>query len=140
MAFIVGKKQSLSTYKNYKSKSRHVVRKWPNRKITGTTKTEIEVLHTELLNKGLKPKTANDVFPVVRGVLNTAFDDGIIKNNPLERIRSINRDQTDEFADPFTLKELQRIQSVKTMRQQDINMVMLAFWCGLSLSELTTLP
>lgn len=128
-----------STYNNYKSKSKHVVEKWPNKKIADATKTEIQLFQTELMEKGLKPKTANDVFTVVRGVWEAAYGDGIIRNNPLKRIRNIGRDHTDEFAKPFTLHELERIQSVKTVRQQDINMIMFACWCGLSVSELIAL-
>jgi len=132
-------KQAPTTYKNYKSKSKHVRTKWPNRKIADVTKTEIELFQTELLQKGLAPKTVNDIFTVVRGIWVDAFHDGVIRTNPLERIPNVERDRDPEFADPFTLQELDRIQSVKTIRQQDINMVMFACWCGLSISELIAL-
>lgn len=132
-------KQAPTTYKNYKSKSKHVRTKWPNRKIADVTKTEIELFQTELLQKGLAPKTVNDIFTVVRGIWVDAFHDGVIRTNPLERIPNVQRDENSDFADPFTLREQERIQSVKTMRQQDINMVMFACWCGLSLSELIAL-
>jgi len=132
-------KRAVSTYRNYKSKARHVTAKWPRRRIADVAKSEIELFQTELLRQGLSPKTANDIFTVVRGVWASAFSDGVIRANPLDRIPNVERDQSDDYADPFDLKELERIQSVKTMRQQDINMVMFACWCGLSLSELLAL-
>ncbi|WP_417519078.1 Arm DNA-binding domain-containing protein [Marinobacter sp.] len=132
-------RKSPSTYRNYKSKSKHVKTKWPRRKIADITKTEIEIFQTELLQKGLAPKTVNDVFTVVRGIWTDSFHDGILQTNPLERIPNVERDEYFDFADPFTLQELERIQSVKTMRQQDINLVMFACWCGLSSSELIAL-
>lgn len=132
-------KKAPSTYTNYESKAKHVKAKWPNRKLADITQSEIELFQSELLQKGLAPKTVNDIFTVVRGVWESAFHDGIIRTNPLERIPNVDRDEDPDFADPFTLQELERIQSVKTMRQQDINMVMFACWCGLSLSELIAL-
>lgn len=133
-------KRAGSTYRNYKSKSLHVKAKWPRRRIADVTKSELELFQTEMLQKGLKPKTVNDIFTVVRGVWAAAFSDGVIRANPLDRIPNVERDQSDDdYADPFTLQELERIQSVRTMRQQDINMVMFASWCGLSLSELLAL-
>lgn len=132
-------KRAVSTFRNYKAKAKHVTRKWPRRRINDIPKSEIELFQTELLQAGLSPKTVNDIFTVVRGVWSSAFSDGVIRANPLDRIPNVERDQTEDFADPFTLQELERIQNVKTIRQQDINMVMFACWCGLSLSELLAL-
>ena len=136
---IQGSKRAASTFRNYQSKSKHVIKKWPRRRVVDITKSEIEMLQTELLLSGLSPKTVNDIFTVARGVWAAAFSDGVIRANPLDRISSVERDQSEDYADPFTLQELERIQAVKTMRQQDVNMVMFACWCGLSLSELLAL-
>ncbi|MBY6032146.1 site-specific integrase [Marinobacter daepoensis] len=133
------KKKAASTFRGYKSKAQHVLTKWPHRRIADVPKSEIELFQAELLNQGLSPKTVNDTFTVVRGVWCSAFEDGIIRTNPLDRIPNVERDETNDYADPFTLQELERIQSVKTMRQQDINMIMFASWCGLSVSELIAL-
>lgn len=132
-------KRAASTYRNYRSKAKHVATKWPRRRINDIPKSEIELFQTELLQASLSPKTVNDIFTIVRGVWAAAFSDGVIRANPLDRIPNVERDQTDDFADPFTRSELERIQAVKTMRQQDVNMVMFACWCGLSLSELLAL-
>lgn len=133
------KRKAASTYRGYKSKAEHVLAKWPHRRIADIPKSEIELFQAELLGRGLSPKTVNDTFTVVRGVWETAFQDSIIRTNPLERIANVERDEIHDYADPFTLKELDRIQAVKTIRQQDINMVMFACWCGLSVSELIAL-
>lgn len=133
------KRKATSTYRGYKSKAKNVKSHWPHRRIFNITKSEIELFQAELLGRGLSPKTVNDVFTVVRGVWSAAFDDGVIRANPLDRVQNVERDETDDYADPFTMKELERIQAVKTMRQQDINMVMFASWCGLSVSELIAL-
>ncbi|WP_417536611.1 Arm DNA-binding domain-containing protein [Methylophaga sp.] len=133
------RKRATSTYKNYKSKAKHVKRKWAKRRIADITKSEIELFQMELLETGLKAKTVNDIFTVVRQCWESAFHDGIVRINPLERIPNIQHDGDYEFADPFTLNEMKRIMSVKTMRQQDINMIMFACWCGLSVSELIAL-
>jgi integrase len=133
------KRKATSTYRGYKSKAQSVLDKWPHRRIADIPKSEIELFQAELLGRGLSPKTVNDTFTVIRGVWATAFEDGIIRTNPLDRIANAERDEIKDYADPFTLKELERIQGVKTMRQQDINMIMFACWCGLSVSELIAL-
>jgi len=128
-----------STIRNYKVKAGHVTRKWDHRRIADITQSEIELFQVELLRSGLVPKTVNDIFTTVRGVWAHAFSDGVIRTNPLDRIKNLESDEDDNHADPFTLKELMRIQSVKSIRQQDINLVMFACWCGLSVSEFLAL-
>lgn len=129
-----------STFKNYDSKSKKLPEKWPRNRIRDVKKSEIEMFQSELLEKGLSPKTVNETFIVVRGVWTSAFMDGIIQHNPLDRIKNLKTDEEyKDYADPFTNDELKRIESVKTMRQQDINVIMFACWCGLSLSELIAL-
>jgi integrase len=127
------------TFRNYKVKANHVKAKWAHRRIADVTQSEIELFQAELLRSGLAPKTVNDIFTTVRGVWAHAFSDGVIRTNPLDRIKNLESDENDNHADPFTLKELERIQSVKSIRQQDINLVMFACWCGLSVSELLAL-
>lgn len=128
-----------STFKNYKVKAQHVTKKWGNRKLSDITKSQMEIFQSELLKGGLSPKTVNDIFTIVRGVWSEAFHDGIIKNNPLDRVKNIERDNLEETADPFTREELARLESVNTVRQGDINMIMFWCWSGLSLSEIIAL-
>lgn len=132
-------KKAASTARNYRHKSNHVTRKWPVERIADLTKSDLELFQGELLVAGLAPKTVNDIFTVVRGVWSDAFHDGVIRHDPLKRVRNIERDEGDDAADPFERSEIQRIAAVRTSRQQDINMIMFACWSGLALSELIAL-
>lgn len=131
--------KAASTYRIYRSKSKHVTRKWGVRRIKDITKTEMELWQAELQHNGLGPKSVNDIFTVVRGVWSAAFDDGVIQTNFMERVTNVEIDDNHDFANPFEKQELERIAAVKTTRQQDINMVMFACWCGMSVSELIAL-
>lgn len=128
-----------STSRNYRYKSDHVLARWPTRRIVSITKTDIELFQAHLLNEGLSAKSVNDIFTVVRGVWSDAFHDGVIKTNPLERIKNIERDDEHDHADPFTREELALIEAVSTTRRQDVNMIMFDCWAGLSVSELIAL-
>lgn len=129
-------KKAHSTFINYKSKSEHVKRKFAGRTIASIPRSELELFQAELLTGGLKPKTVNDVFTIVRGVWGDAFSDEIIKFNPLERIENIQTDNDSEFADPFTRCEIDRIAAADPERTPDSRMIVFNCWAGLSLSEL----
>lgn len=133
---VVEVKKAHSTFINYKSKSEHVKRKFGDRTIASIPKSELELFQAELLTGGLKPKTVNDVFTIVRGVWGDAFNDEIIKFNPLERIENIQSDNDIEFADPFTRSEIDRIAVTDPDRLADSRMIVFNCWAGLSLSEL----
>lgn len=60
-------KKAHSTFINYKSKSEHVRKKFTGRTIASIPKSELELFQAELLTNGLKPKTVNDVFTIIRG-------------------------------------------------------------------------
>ena len=132
-------RKATSTVRNYRHKANHVTRKWPVQRIRDLSKSDIELFQAELLGSGLSPKTVNDIFTVVRGVWSDAFHDGAIPADPLQRVRNVQRDHSDDTAAPFSREELERIAAVKTRRQQDINMIMFACWTGLSLSEVIAL-
>ena len=129
-------KKAHSTFINYKSKSEHVKRKFTGRTIASIPKSELELFQAELLTDGLKPKTVNDVFTIIRGVWGDAFSDEVIKFNPLERIENIQSDTGSEFADPFTRSEIERIAAADPERMADSRMIVFNCWAGLSLSEL----
>lgn len=128
-----------ATFDGYRHKAAHVVARWPRDRIGDVSVADLRLFQGELLEKGLSPKTVNDVFTVVRGVWADAFHDGVIKSNPLERVKNIKRDAGDDTADPFTRDELERIAGVPTRRQEDINLIMFNCWCGLSVSEVIAL-
>lgn len=132
-------KQAKSTFQNYKYKANHVTAKWGKARIADLSRSHIELFQSELLKKGLSPKTVNDVFTIIRGVWSYAHDDGVIKSNPCDKVSNVERHDDDDFADPFTRDELERIAKLDTRRQEDVNMIMFACWCGLSVSELIAL-
>lgn len=132
-------KSARSTYKGYHHKANHVTNYFKRRRISDISKSEIELFQTSLLKARLSPKSVNDIFTVLRGVFSDAYSDGIIHTNPLDRITNIERDAFCDHADPFTREELSQIATVRTRRQGDINLIMFACWCGLSLSEVIAL-
>lgn len=129
-------KKAKSTARNYKHKANHVLAYWCERKIGQIKKSEIEIFQAYLLKSGLSVKTVNDIFTVVRGIWDDAFHDGVIKTNPLDRIRNIERSDDADYADPFTLDELERMEKVETKRESDRAMFLFNCWTGLSVSEL----
>lgn len=129
-----------STAKNYRSKAKHVTHYFgPRKLITEVSRNDLLLFQAFMLEKGLSPKTVNDVFTIVRGVWANAFEDGLIHSNPLTRINNVERDSLEETADPFTREELDRIAALNTSRRGDINMIMFCCWAGLSLSEVIAL-
>lgn len=102
-------KKAKSTFDNYASKAKHVVEWADPRRIVDTGKTDLELFQAKLLKAGFAPKTVNDIFTVVRGVWADAFQDGILRSNPLERISNIERDSESEFANPFSRDEIDAI-------------------------------
>lgn len=136
---IIDATKAKSTAKNYRSKSKHIIKHFGDRKISDISRSDLLMFQATLLKNGLSPKTVNDVFTIVRGVWYVAFEDSIIRSNPLDRISNVEIDSLEETADPFTREELSRIASIKTTRQCDINMIMFCCWSGLSLSEVIAL-
>lgn len=132
-------KKATSTYDNYASKSKHVIEWAGSRRIVDTGKTDLELFQAKLLKSGLAPKTVNDIFTVVRGVWGDAFQDGILRINPLERINNIEIDGESEFANPFSRDEIDCIASGDPERMPDVRMILFNCWAGLSLSEVIAL-
>lgn len=132
-------KKAKSTYINYASKAKHVSEKFGKRRIADIGKGDLELFQARLLREGFSPKTVNDIFTIVRGVWTEAFEDGVIKNNPTDRIRNIERDGESEFADPFTRNELELIANGDPSRMKDARMILFNCWVGLSVSELVAL-
>lgn len=132
-------RKAKSTFINYSSKARHVVEWGGSRKITDTSKSDLELFQAKLLRDGLAPKTVNDIFTVVRGVWGDAFQDGIIRTNLLDRITNIELDGDSDAANPFSREELQRIAAGDPDRMSDVRMILFNCWAGLSLSEIVAL-
>lgn len=126
-----------STVRNYAHKAAHLIEHFGDRRmIRETSKSDLELFQSGLLReKGLSPKTVNDIFTVVRGVWSDAFMDQIIDVDIALRIKNIETDNADSFADPFDRDELAKIAGTETDRPQDRNLCLFNSWCGLSISE-----
>ncbi|HEJ2710791.1 TPA: tyrosine-type recombinase/integrase [Pseudomonas aeruginosa] len=132
-------KKATCTYTNYASKAKHVLANFSERRIVDISKSDLELFQAMLLKKGLSPKTVNDIFTIVRGVWADAFEDGILRSNPLERLKNIERDDDLEFADPFSREEMELIGKADPSRLPNVRMILFNCWVGLSLSEIIAL-
>lgn len=132
-------KKATCTYDNYASKAKHVIRWAGQRRIADIDKSDLELFQAKLLKSGLAPKSVNDIFTVVRGVWGDAFQDGILRTNPLDRITNIERDDEAEFANPLTRDEIEKIATSDPLRMPDVRMILFNCWAGLSLSEVIAL-
>ena len=125
-----------STYRSYKSKSAHILRRWGDHYIPDIAKTDIEDwIDVELHD--LSNKTINDVLTVFRGAFSDYKDDNPTFKNPLERIP--NKTLNDQEIDPFTMDEIRLIVNAPTNRISERNMIEFAIWTGLSVSEVIAL-
>lgn len=132
-------KKASCTYKNYASKAKHVLAKFSEQRVVDISKSELELFQAQLLKQGLSPKTVNDIFTIVRGVWADAFEDGILRSNPLDRLKNIERDDEFEFADPFSREEMGLIEKADPTRLPNVRMILFNCWAGLSLSEVIAL-
>jgi integrase len=130
-------KKATSTIINYVSKSVHLESHFGALKIVDVSKSDFELFQAKLLRQGLAAKTVNDIFTVARGVWSDAFGDGILKANPLERVKNIESDHDAEYADPFTREEIEQLAA--TDPSPVTRMVEFNCWAGLSLSEMAAL-
>ena len=89
----------------------------------------------DLHERGLNPKTINNILTPLRQALADAYADGIIDRNPMDRIKNLKYRSREP--DPFSFKEIQAILSHLT--GQSRNLFQYAFWSGLRTSELIAL-
>lgn len=135
-----------ATYKGYYHKAQHVLNYFGDvRRIDAVTNSDLKLFRSHLLTEkekkgaGLETKTVNDVFTVVRGVFNDAYEDGVIKNNPVQRIKNLKLPKHSEEADPFERHELTIFENATNIKEQLKNLVLFNCWAGLSVSEVMAL-
>lgn len=137
---IIGEGVAPSTLIGYESKAQHVKDYFGSKRIRSQKKYDIIKFRKHLIETlEMNIKSVSDIFTPLRGAFDVAFDDGIIKDNPLKRIKNLKPDDDSESdADPYTEKELNRISDLKAQgyyRPQVINMFLFTCWTGLSFSE-----
>lgn len=137
-----------TTHKSYKHKAAHIERYFTRgRLLSSITASDIKLFRAHLLRSetpddgekpgaGLGPKTANDVFTVLRAIFRAAFDDGGLLVDPMQRVKNLELDETNETADPFTRGELRRVEESERVPDALKNLMLFNCWAGLSVSEL----
>lgn len=103
-------------------------------KLDKVTLTMIRDWRDLTLTTFLSNKTINDVFIPLRGIFKDAMADRLIDFNPLDHLPNLKRSRS-ENCDPFTLDELQLIESQTTADQSELNGFLFACWTGLRASE-----
>ncbi len=129
-----------SGFRSYKNKvEKHVIPKWGDRRFTDVNRTDLVRWQTiDLPAQDLSNKTINCILTPLRGAFEDAHADQIISLNPFSTIKNLELDAEGE-PDPLTLDELQRVTSLKTHRQQEINAIGFNAWSGLREGELLAL-
>jgi integrase len=129
-----------SGYNKYeKDAHKHVIPKWGARKFNDITRSEIRRWQTiELPTQDLANKTINCIMTPLRGAFEDAHADGVIQANPMATIKNLELDTQGE-PDPLSLEELERITSLDTYREQEINAIGFNAWAGLREGELLAL-
>ncbi|MDO6637906.1 DUF3596 domain-containing protein [Pseudoalteromonas carrageenovora] len=86
----------------------------------------------------LSNKTICEVLTPLRAAFKYAFEDELIKKNPLDLVVNPKK-ETSDHADPFTRKEIELLSSTETKRKLELDALLFAFWTGLRPSELFAL-
>ncbi len=124
------KRCAYSTVRGYTSAVRHYLEpRWGHYTLDEMNRQEIEDWINSLT---VSAKRINNTLIPLRQVMERAYLDGTIENNPMTRIKNL-KVQTRE-PEPFTLEEIDRILSV--LEGSPKNAVQFGFWTGLRTSEL----
>lgn len=124
------KRCAYSTVRGYTSAVRYYLEpRWGHYTLDEMNRQEIEDWINTLT---VSAKRINNTLIPLRQVMERAYLDGTIENNPMTRIKNL-KVQTRE-PEPFTLEEIDRILSV--LEGSHKNALQFGFWTGLRTSEL----
>ncbi len=124
------KRCAYSTVRGYTSAVRHYLEpRWGHYTLDEMNRQEIEDWINSLT---VSAKRINNTLIPLRQVMERAYLDGTIENNPMTRIKNL-KVKTRE-PEPFSLEEINRILSV--LKGSPKNAVQFGFWTGLRTSEL----
>lgn len=126
---IIKAEKTESAYETYR---KYLTKNWlpiyGDRPIDSILTSEIKETLAEL---DVSAKTKNNMLIPVRGILSAAYYDGIIKENPTDRIKNLKHQKPEP--DPFTLDEIEQILAYMADRydEQILNYFEFAFFTGL---------
>ncbi len=107
-------------------------------RVRDISKRDADKFIAHLLAGGVSPKTVSNITPILRWVLRTAFEDGVLAENVADRITDPGANETDNPArrrkNPFTLKELSLLERLRPS-DPDVDFFLFNCWTGLSVSE-----
>ncbi|WP_269519531.1 tyrosine-type recombinase/integrase [Alteromonas sp. BMJM2] len=112
---------------------KHIIPKFGPRKIDTLLQSEIKRWRMVDLGE-LANKTINDIMTPLRGIFADALADRVIEFNPCAHVPNLDKDSEDN-ADPFTMKELEAIENTDTHMLSERNAFMFAAWTGMRISE-----
>ncbi|KXJ58421.1 MAG: hypothetical protein AXW14_16685 [Alteromonas sp. Nap_26] len=134
--WLEGKKNEVSA-KTYdlmqKRIEKHIKPKFGPRKLDTLLQSEIKRWRMVDLGE-LANKTINDIMTPLRGIFKDALADRVIEFDPCAHVPNLDKDSEDN-ADPFTMKELEAIANTDTHMLSERNAFMFAAWTGLRISE-----
>ena len=123
--------KSLSYYRSCADK--RIKPKFGERRLNEIQQSEVKRWRSHDLGS-LSNKTINDIMTPLRGIYEEAMGDRLIDFNPLNHVTNLERDSEDN-ADPFTMKEIEAIRNGVTTREQERNAVLFACFSGVRISE-----
>ncbi|MBW2940505.1 site-specific integrase [Zhongshania aquimaris] len=124
------KRHAYSTVRDYNSAVRfHLEPRFGHYTLDELNRQEIE---TWINGLDISAKRINNILIPLRQIMERAFHDELIDNNPMSRIKNL-KIQTRE-PEPFTLKEIDAI--LEQLKGSPKNAVQFGFWTGLRTSEL----
>ncbi len=128
-----------STWRNYRSKSEHVLEAFGERPLAEVSAQELKRFGPRLhQDKGLSKKTINEVLIVVRGIWRDAELNDLTGSNRAADVKGLPQKHRSQ-ADPFSLAEMQRLLQTSPGHLPVARMVVCNCWMGLSRSELLAL-
>jgi integrase len=111
---------------------RHLLPTFGNRQIANIKEGHIRRWRSELLDSGASPASAAKSYRLLKAIMNTAVDDGIIRKNPC-RVRGASQDRSPERP-VLTVREV--VSLVDAMGERYRALVLLAVFGSLRWGEL----
>ncbi|MFC1503535.1 site-specific integrase [Pseudomonadota bacterium] len=81
--------KSPNTVESLESKARRIIKRFGKRQIASIVQSDIRRFKVKMHKEGLKNKTINEHYTLLRAVFRCAMEDGVITVNPMEGIKNL---------------------------------------------------